>query len=326
MGILNFVERLDYNYSSKVSSLLPAVPKLLSFYFHGIFKDEKELHSNLMHPQQKFTVENFRMFFEYFLNKGYKFINPEELNNDAGLNKKNILMTFDDGNFSNHLILPLLNEYKIPAIFFIPTIYTKTQKAFWVDVLYRNRIKQGVDESKMWEEIVFLKKSNHIEIEKYLIQNFGANSLKPLGDIDRPFNTAELKEFAKQKFVYIGNHTLDHVSLPHYSEDDIRNQVRDNQKDLFEITGMTPDCIAFPYGDYSDNVVKVTEELGFKFAYTTVHKSNPLPLKATEHNLKLVNRFTISMQPDISKRFDYLISDYKIIDGYYNLRRTFMRR
>jgi peptidoglycan/xylan/chitin deacetylase (PgdA/CDA1 family) len=235
-------------------------------------------------------------------------------------------MTFDDGNFSNHLILPLLNEYKIPAIFFIPTTYTKTQKAFWVDVLYRNRIKQGIDESKMWEEIVFLKKSNHIEIEKYLIQNFGVNSLKPIGDIDRPFNAVELKEFSKQKFVHIGNHTLDHASLPHYSEEDIRVQISDNQKDLLEITGITPDCIAFPYGDYSDSVVRVTEELGFKFAYTTVHKSNALPLKVTAQNLKLVNRFTVSMQPDILKRLDYLTSDYKIIDVYLKLRKNFMHR
>ena len=41
------------------------------------------------------------------------------------------MLTFDDGYYNNHLALPVLEEFDVPALFFISTNHVKQQKCFW---------------------------------------------------------------------------------------------------------------------------------------------------------------------------------------------------
>jgi peptidoglycan/xylan/chitin deacetylase (PgdA/CDA1 family) len=326
MSILKIIETLDRQYSPTISNVLTEQPKLLSFYFHGIFTDEKEIRLDLIDPQQKFALQDFKIFFEYFLEKKYVFINPIDLPSKINISGRNILMTFDDGYFSNNLILPLLNEYKIPALFFISTNYITQQKAFWVNVLYRYRKKQGIAESKIVEEQIILKKMKHNEIDDYIIQNFGINSLKPIGDIDRAFNSTELKEFSKNQFVYLGNHTMDHVSLTNYDCNGIKEQIAGAQNTLQELVGKTIPFISFPNGDFSEEVIAISQEMGFNFGFTTIHKKNHLPLKYFKDKLMLINRFTLQSSKNFQSNLDYLRADYKILDAYLSARQKLFSR
>ena len=71
----------------------------------------------MFHNINKKNFKNFEKKFKN-LNKSYNFIDPENLKNIRGNN--NILLTFDDGFFSNYIFAKsVLKKLKIKAIFFI---------------------------------------------------------------------------------------------------------------------------------------------------------------------------------------------------------------
>lgn len=326
MGIYNTIDSIDRKITPAVLKLIGEKPKLISFYFHGIFTDENELNANIVDPQQRFTVNDFRIFFEYFLERGYKFISPDYLPERMDTSAKNILMTFDDGYYSNSLILPLLNEYKIPALFFISTNHIKYNKTFWVDVAYRNRKKQGASDKKIFDEQVFLKSQKHDFIDKYLIENFGKDSLKPTCDVDRTFTPAELKKFAEEKFVFIGNHTTDHAVLTNYELSEAKEQIVNAQNDLLQMTGKLPGSISFPNGNFNEDVVRISGEAGLTVGLTTVHEKNYFPLNKPGNEMILINRFTFMMGDRFNERLDFIRSDYKLLKFYLDMRWRFLQR
>ncbi|QQS35543.1 MAG: polysaccharide deacetylase family protein [Ignavibacteriales bacterium] len=325
MGIYNTIDSIDRKITPAVLKIIGEKPKIISFYFHGIFADEKELNADIVDPQQRFTVNDFKRFFEYFLESGYKFISPDDVSGAVDTSAKNILMTFDDGYYSNSLILPLLNEYKIPALFFISTNHIKQNKAFWVDVAYRNRKKQGAGIQIISEEQVFLKSKKHDFIDKYLVENFGKDSLKPTCDIDRTFTPSELKKFSEEKFVHIGNHTTDHAVLTNYEIDEAKDQIVNAQNDLLQITGKLPDYISFPNGNHNDELVRVSSESGLKIGLTTIHQKNFFPILFNQSML-LINRYTFVMGDNFDERLNFIRNDYRLLNFYLNLRQYILKR
>ena len=76
-----------------------------------------------------------------------------------------------------------------------------------------------IETSSIYKETKGLIRKNYLvnhelkKIKKYIKNKFGENSLIPKSNIDRPFTPLELKEFCSNKYVTIGNHTLDHTNL-----------------------------------------------------------------------------------------------------------------
>ena len=118
---------------------------LLAFLFHSLFRDEREIALNQVDPLQRTTVGQFREFVEYYLNHGYRFIGPGDPLDGLEPGGKYALITFDDGYYNNSLALPVLQGYRIPAVFFISTEHVREGKCFWWDVLYRERLARGGD-------------------------------------------------------------------------------------------------------------------------------------------------------------------------------------
>jgi peptidoglycan/xylan/chitin deacetylase (PgdA/CDA1 family) len=326
LGIYNTIDSIDRKITPAVLKIIGEKPKLISFYFHGIFADEQELNADIVDPQQRFTVNDFKRFFEYFLNNKYNFISPDDVPGTIDTSPKNILMTFDDGYFSNSLIVPLLNEFKIPAIFFISTNHIKLNKIFWPDTVFRYRKKQGISNYKILEEQLFLKTKKHDYIDRYLVENFGNGSLKPISDIDRTFTPLELKKFSEEKYVHIGNHTSDHAILTNYEADEARKQIVQAQNDLLEITGKLPTYISFPNGNYSEDIVKISGDAGLTVGTTTIHSTNYLPLQKTKNEMLLLNRFTFVMGERFEERLNFIRSDYRMLNAYLDLRLKLFNR
>lgn len=119
-------------------------PALLTFLFHSIFKNESEIGAKVIDPQQHITVDIYRQFVEYFLEAGYEFISPPQLN-ELKPDGKYVLSTFDDGYYNNSLVLPLLEEYKTPALFFVVSDNVINNKCYWWDVVFRELSKKGLE-------------------------------------------------------------------------------------------------------------------------------------------------------------------------------------
>ena len=148
------------------------------------------------------------------------------------------------------------------------------------------------------------------EIENYLIKEFGENIFKPKNDIDRPLSPLELKDFSKEDYIFLGNHTSDHGILTNYTTDEISSQILTAQKTIYDITGITPIAISYPDGAYSDKVIEISKELGFKFGITTNYKKNYLPLDCNKSDCMRLGRFDLTSGNNITKQFELFRSDF----------------
>jgi len=297
---------------------------LMTFVFHGIFLNEKEKLLNYVDPQTWITIKEFEDFIKYYKKLDYKFITPDGILNGLDKEKKYILITFDDGYYNNKHVLKILKKYNVPCVFFISTNNIKENKSFWWDVLYRESKKIQLSDDKILQKQNQLKNMKNYEIEKYLIKKFGKKIFQPKSDIDRPFNISELKDFCKEKYVFIGNHTNNHAILTNYSSNEIKSQILEAQKSLFELTGITPKSISYPNGNYSDEIIKISKQVGIKIGLTVDYRKNYLPINRTESDLMRLGRFDLSGSKNIIKQCEMFRSNillYPLISSYINNKR-----
>jgi len=308
----NMLKRFEQDIEGNVSSKrLSGKGTLVVLVFHSIFKDKTELSTGLIDPSLSISQDGFHLIIETLMDNKVKFLSSTDLLNRLDKNTRYALITFDDGYYNNVFALPTLKKYGVSALFFISTNYINTGECFWWDVLYRERKKQGAPTNTIYSEMQKLKANkDHIEIKEYIEQNFGSDSVRPKGNIDRPFSWSELEKFSKDDLVQIGNHTRDHVALANYSSQAIHSQICDAQKDFLNNLGWTPLSISYPYGkiSVSRDVVKITKELGFRFIFTGSGK-NTIPLKCYKQNFIWLKRSTIDPLAGITQQYTKITSN-----------------
>jgi peptidoglycan/xylan/chitin deacetylase (PgdA/CDA1 family) len=81
-----------------------------------------------------------------------------------------------------------------------------------------------------------------------------------------------VKELLRMGFVTIGAHSKTHPTLPHMTEEQIREELAGSKKDLEEILGIPVKYLAYPNGDVDARVIKIAEEAGYQLAFTTTYK------------------------------------------------------
>ena len=92
----------------------------------------------------------------------------------------------------------------------------------------------------------------------------------------------------------VGNHTVNHKSMPSLSEEEIRKEVMDLHTSIYEKFGYEMKYIRPPKGEFSEKSIKYTNTLGYKtvmwsFAYEDWNENKqPNEEKAKE---KIINNF-----------------------------------
>lgn len=254
-------------------------PGLLAFMFHAVRTGEGSV-PGLVDPVQSIALTSLEKFVRHFQEAGYRFVSPVEISKGLDSGGRYVFMTFDDGYYNNVQLVPLLNHLKVPATVFVSTHHVREGKAFWWDVVYRERSKQGVSVGAIRAEQQSLKARRFEEIDQYLEQHFGALALVPESDTDRPMTVDELRAFSECPWVHIGNHTCDHAILPLYDDDEVAAQIGGAQVMLRDVTGIAPVAIAYPNGDHDSRVVSAAREAGLEVGVTTVAGRATLPISA----------------------------------------------
>lgn len=92
-------------------------------------------------------------------------------------------------------------------------------------------------------------------------------------DVGKPYNRMtwdQLKEMADSHTVTISNHTLSHPKLHNLaSKQEKINEIKGANDALKQHLGIDNVWLAYPYGDYDDEVIGICKELGIKMAVTT---------------------------------------------------------
>jgi peptidoglycan/xylan/chitin deacetylase (PgdA/CDA1 family) len=298
---------------------------LITFLFHSLFRDEAEIARNLVDPLQRTTIAQFRELIEYYLSHGYRFVSPDQVLDGLGPGGKYVLLTFDDGYFNNSLALPMLEEFGVPALFFISTNHVRQQKCYWWDVLYRERMARGVTKAQAYREALSMKGLQTEQIEEELVELFGPGAMEPRGDIDRPFSARELRDFARCPNVYLGNHTANHAILTHYTQDQARDQVLSAQEALREMTGKAPTAISYPNGAFSPEIIQLCRDSGLKLGFTVRSGKSRLPIDGSP-GLMEIKRFIPHGDAPMTAQCKTCRSDVSIYGTFRDLYVRVMRR
>ncbi len=299
--------RLKMNLRRAAGRLHRDRPALITYLFHALFADAAQVAADHIAPQQAITVDHFRRFVEHYQRAGYRFVSPDDL--DAGLDPEGryVMATFDDGYFNNRLALDVLAACDVPAVFFISTGHVKTGRCFWWDVLHRHRhIDAGRTLLARRDE---LKAMPTDRVEAALREALGDDCLRPIGDVDRPFTPAELRDLAAHRLVHVGNHSVDHAILTAYSDDARREQITGCQRDLHAICGATPTIISYPNGDHDRATLDAAADAGLRWGITVAKHKNPLPLAGDPPARLTLGRFTLWGDRDIDGQCEVHRSD-----------------
>lgn len=77
----------------------------------------------------------------------------------------------------------------------------------------------------------------------------------------------------------VGNHTVNHLSMPDVSDDKIKSELEDLSKSYYELTGKKMKFFRPPMGEYSERTLKLTSQMGYtnvfwSFAYKDWETNN----------------------------------------------------
>ena len=295
-------------------------PALLTFLFHSLFADAKEAQSGLIDPFQPVTLENFATFIDHFLMRGYRFVSPADLLNGLDPEGRYVLITFDDGYANNLRALPVLRAFDVPACFFVSAHHVSEGKAFWWDVVYRERRRQGQGAAAIEAEQTALKRLAFDAIESKLRREFGPDAFVPITDLDRPMTEAELRDFAADPRVTIGNHTADHAILTVHDDATVGAQIRSGQDFIARITGSSPVIIAYPNGNYDARVVRIARGEGLSLGVVVEPRKTHLPL--CDDRAMTIPRYALDGGALTLTQCESCRSDIQLRHGLRRLRRS----
>lgn len=273
---------------------------LVGVIFHALSEKAAQPGSSPLASNLAVPVAAFRTFVEQMLELGYIFVSPAQI--DAGLDPagRYLAITFDDGYFNNALALEVLDEFRVPATFFVSSGYVQEGRAFWWDALSREMASGNANGKALRRETQRLKGLSNGEAERFLCERFGASILKPYGDIDRPFAPRELAQFAASPWVHLGNHTRDHAILTHCTQQERLEQIVACQDALEQLAGKRPVAIAYPNGNTSAAVIESAVQAGLRVGFTVRPNRTPLPL-ASEARMA-IGRFFFDGKKDVRRQ------------------------
>jgi len=283
----------------------PRDEDVLVLYFHSVGLNRKSL-LKVTAPGISIELQVLAEIIDCFYELGYRTVMPNELN-DPCIPKK-FLITFDDGYANNQQALPILSSYNACMVCFVSGRNVEFEEAFWWDVLWRERSRRHQSIDKYTVEKDMLKTLTSKQIRDYLLQNFGLEALKPLGEDDSPMTVKELQEFSRNKAIQIGNHTYDHEILVNLdSENELTTEITKNEQFLDRCQIVHVPAISYPNGNCSASVVAAARAAGMSWGFTTAAN------KYIGDNWT-IGRFSISDDFPIRDQAIWCGADFKFYD------------
>jgi peptidoglycan/xylan/chitin deacetylase (PgdA/CDA1 family) len=309
----------DYLLSALQVRLWDPPGYLATLFVHGLFLNKHEANSDLCYPQQRTTVEELRMAIRAFQGAGYQFVAPGEILEGLDPSQRHCLLTFDDGYYNNRRALELMETCNVPALFFVCAESVENGKAFWWDYLYRFRRSQGIAAPHVFSEISQRMRGRTDDIETEILRLTGATKFLPVGEVDRGFTPAELREFASHPKVHIGNHGYGHEFLTSYCITEAAERISKAQQVLTRIAGKAPLAIAYPYGVTSPELTSAAMEAGLRLGFTTVPRKASCRYLSDPRNRMLIGRFPLWEHPSIKAQCERMRSNLLIHCRYESL-------
>jgi peptidoglycan/xylan/chitin deacetylase (PgdA/CDA1 family) len=211
------------------------------------------------------------------------------------------VVTFDDGYANNlEVALPILEEYRIPAIVYITTGNVLDRDLFWPDVIWMVAGKASpvsvdlsgvgsplsgyvlnLDEETYVEEVLRLledikkipaerrKSAVEMIVKRIDTRSGGRAPYPPVeGHAFTPLTAEQVARLARHPLITIGAHTHCHNLLDQIPLQQAEETIIQSKQILEEITGTAVHHFAYPNGNFNDNIVRIVRAAGFRSAVT----------------------------------------------------------
>jgi peptidoglycan/xylan/chitin deacetylase (PgdA/CDA1 family) len=203
-----------------------------------------------------------------------------------------VAVTFDDG-YAEHLtvVSAILREFGIAATFFVNTANLESPMEHWWDILERVFASNGSLPSKidlgnsdlgvlsletedqrdaahrlLIEHIYPLAAPDRNALLERLIALSGGPHLPRL--THRPMDADEIRRLSQLPGHSIGAHTTNHLALPLQNSGVQTEEIAECKRRLEQIVDARVNSFAYPYGEYSKQIVDLVREAGFSTAVT----------------------------------------------------------
>ena len=224
----------------------------------------------------------------------------KQMDSGQKLRPGSIAVTFDDGYCDVYQrAYPLLRSYDIPATMFVTTgVVDNPQHYLWwdeVDYLCANEAmdsilsaETGTEETRRARDCITRLREDRSEASEGRVRRVFSG----MQQRERDRIVGKIREVASMSvprarlmlswdeiramsdMFEIACHTVNHPRLSRLSSGEARREIEDAKLRIEQETGGTCRGLAYPSGDFSDDVVSVARSLGFDYAVTTRFGNN----------------------------------------------------
>ena len=244
--------------------------------YHGICKDD-HLRLNTLFIKLKTFEAQLRLYKRYFNLVSLDDIYQQNLSKE----RFNICLSFDDGFSNNHnYVLPLLEQYEVPAAFFITAIRNEGFDILWNDILSiacqygpskilfkQEEFIKGKDKryvsSSSGKSLVNALRSSSFEERAELMGSLEPLKHKVAEDYWLQMTEEQIRSISKSKRTTIGSHSCYHNDLANVSGASLKDYMARSKQFLENLTGKEISALAFPYGSYTKEVVSEAKKAGY---------------------------------------------------------------
>lgn len=200
---------------------------------------------------QTITVERLIAHFNWLHGNGYTPVSWQQIKaaraGKGQLPPKPVLLTFDDGYASFYTtIYPVLRAYNYPAVYGLVTSWMETPVGGHIDY---GGVKLPRSAFITWEQVREMQKSGLIEIASHTHDMHHGKAGNPGGS-----------QFAA---VFPGNYRNKGYETPAEYRARVRADLKKSRDIIKQRTGITPDVLVWPYGQFTQTAVDIARELGF---------------------------------------------------------------
>ncbi len=260
--------------------------KNVIFNYHGVIGGAFQRINNRHMPSEQFEAD-LKFFRKHFnvVSLAELFANPEPIDSEF---LPKVAITFDDG-FENNceFALPILRKYNMPATIFVLTASIEDPSFVnWADLLdvmaqvNQNKILDFMDCRFIRNDSVFISENDPKVSLSEFIKNQGVDRIEPLKRLAKDLvndkkvmstfgkhlklmSVKQLHECSKSGLIEIASHSKNHFNLGRVDQGLVRTELESSRIDLEEVLQNEVLSIAYPDGDYTDDVKAIAENVGY---------------------------------------------------------------